>query len=441
MRDYRDIADAVAADIAAGRLRPGDRLPTQRAFAREHGLAPSTVHRVYGELARRGLVTGEVGRGTYVRAAGHPAPLGEPADQPVDLELSVPAVPEQFPLLAAGLAHLLRPDVLAAALRPVGAAGTPGARAAAAHALTRPGWAPHPARILFAGSGRQAIAGAVAALVPPGGRLGVEEFTYPVVRALAARLGVTLVPLPVDDDGLRPDGVAAAHRSARLHAVYLQPTLHNPLCVTMSGPRRSELADLAGRLDLPLVEDAVWSYLDPAATPLAALAPGHTILVDSLSKRLAPGLTTGFAVAPPHLADRVAGALRSGAWTPARFALDAATRWITDGTLAAVGAAKLADARARQELVATRLAGLDVRTAPQAYLCWWELPRRWRPEVFAAAAARRGIAVTVGSAFAVSAHRTPNTVRLGLASPPLATLAQALDTLATLAHSTPEEVD
>ncbi|MEV6520520.1 PLP-dependent aminotransferase family protein [Longispora sp. NPDC051575] len=441
MRDYRNVADAVAADIDGGRLRPGDRLPTQRAFAREHGLAPSTVHRVYRELVRRGLVTGEVGRGTFVRAAGEFAALGEPADQPVDLELSVPAVPGQFAPLAADLAPLLRPDVLAAALRPVGVAGTPGARAAAAHALTRSGWTPDGGRILFAGSGRQAIAGAVAALVPPGGRLGVEEFTYPVVRALAGRLGVTLVPLPVDDDGLRPDGVAAAHRAGGLHAVYLQPTLHNPLCVTMSGARRSDLADLAGRLDLRLIEDAVWSYLDPAATPLAALAPDHTILVDSLSKRLAPGLTTGFAVAPPHLTDRLAEALRSGAWTPQRFALDAATRWIADGTLAAVEAAKRADARARQDLVRTLLGGLGVRTAPGAYLCWWELPRRWRPEVFAGAAARRGIAVTVGSAFTAAPHRTPNAVRLGLASPPLDVLAQALATLATLARSAPEDID
>src|SRR5882672_1546955 len=56
MQDYRRVADAVAAEIARGRLRPGDRLPTQRAFARRHGIADSTASRVYGELTRRGLV-------------------------------------------------------------------------------------------------------------------------------------------------------------------------------------------------------------------------------------------------------------------------------------------------------------------------------------------------------------------------------------------------
>ena len=54
MDDYRTVADAVAADITAGRLRPGDRLAPQRAFARRHGIANSTAIRVYAELARCG---------------------------------------------------------------------------------------------------------------------------------------------------------------------------------------------------------------------------------------------------------------------------------------------------------------------------------------------------------------------------------------------------
>src|SRR5690606_41452076 len=95
MEDYRSIADAVAADIAAGRLRPGDRLPPQRAFARRHGIAASTASRVYPELAARGLVGGEVGRGAFVRAAGRtPGPaLRAPDGARSDLRPSGAAVP------------------------------------------------------------------------------------------------------------------------------------------------------------------------------------------------------------------------------------------------------------------------------------------------------------------------------------------------------------
>ncbi|TDC71104.1 PLP-dependent aminotransferase family protein [Actinomadura sp. GC306] len=440
--DYQRIADAVAADIATGRLRPGDRLPPQRVFARRRGIANSTAGRVYRELAARGLVTGEVGRGTFVRAGrDRPGPaLAEPAAARIDLELSNPSVPGQSELMRAGMERLLRRDVLAAALGPAGTTGTPAAREAAAGLLAAPGWRPAPARILFAGNGRQAIAGAVAALVPPGGRLAAEAVTYPVVRGIAARLGVTLVPVETDGHGLCPDALAAAHRRAPLGAVYLQPTLHNPYGTTMPPERRAELAAVLERLGLHAVEDRVWAFLpEDGPPPLAAEAPQRTVVVDSLSKRLAPGLSVGFVVPPAALAGRVGAALRSGAWGPTAFALEAATGWIRNGTVAAVTGAKRADAAARTRIAAERLPGAADRSAPCAYFRWWELPPRWRAETFVAAAARRGIAVTPGAAFAAGTGSSPRAVRVGLASPPLELLGDALGVLAEIAAGSPED--
>ncbi|MDT3397369.1 PLP-dependent aminotransferase family protein [Streptomyces sp. B1866] len=440
MADYRVIADALAGDIAEGRLRPGERLPPQRRFARQHGIAASTAARVYRELVRRGLAVGEVGRGTFVRAAAPPdePALAEPGGARVDLELNFPVLPGQPELLARSLRGLLRPDAMASALRAAGAVGTPGSRQAAAALLARAGWAPNPGRLLFAGNGRQALAAAVAALVPPGERLGVEPLTYPLVKGVAARLGVTLVPLAMDEDGLVPDGLATG---PRLRAVYLQPALHNPLGVTMPAGRRADLADVLRERGLYAIEDAVYGFLRPDLAPLAALAPDRTLLVDSLSKRLAPGLTLGFLVTPPDLARRVASALRSGCWLASRFALEAAERWIHDGTAAAMEAAKREDAAARQRIVADRLAGEAVRADPHAYHCWWELPEPWRAETFVAAAARLGIAVTPAAAFAAGPARAPAAVRLALASPPRDTLVRALDALAELARGTPEDAD
>ncbi|MFJ9771101.1 PLP-dependent aminotransferase family protein [Kitasatospora sp. NPDC101157] len=441
MDDYRQIADEVAADITGGRLRPGQQLPTQRAFARSRGIAVSTAGRVYRELVRRGLTVGEVGRGTFVRAGrsaedGRIA-LAEPAAAPIDLELNYPSAPGQAELLAGGLAPLLRADALGQALRPVGAAGTDAARQAFARLLAtgEGGWEIDARGLLFAGNGRQAVAGALAALVPPGQRLGVEALTYPVVKAVAGRLGIRLVPLAMDEHGLRPDAVATAHRAAPLSAVYVQPRLQNPLGVSLPPERAAALAAELRRLDLPVVEDAIWSFLRPGPAPLAALVPERTVLVDSLSKRLAPGLTTGFAVVPDGLRERVAGALRTGGWTPSGFALEAAVRWIGDGTLAAVTAAKRTDAAARQALAREALAGQRVRADPCSYYLWWELPGAWRAETFVAAAARAGISVTPASAFAVDPRSTPSAVRVGLASPPLPVLAWALRVLTGIANS------
>ncbi|WP_411070861.1 PLP-dependent aminotransferase family protein [Streptomyces sp. cmx-4-25] len=443
MEEYRRIADRVEAAVRDGRLRPGDRLPPQRVFARRHGIANSTAIRVYGELARRGLVVGEVGRGTFVRAApppSGPALVEATGTAPVDLQLNYPVAEGQPELMARALASLARPGVLAGVLaRPAAADGTPEARDAAATVLAGPGWAPAPGSVLFAGSGRRAVAAALSALVPPGGRLGVEELTYPPLKALAERLGIRLVPLALDAEGVRPGALAAAHRTSPLAAVYLQPTLHNPLTATAGEERRAELAALLRRLGLTAVEDATWAFLDPAApAPLAAHAPEHVVLVDGLSKRLAPAPTVGYLVVPGRLRAAVAEALRSGAWTADGFALAAATRWAGDGTVAEAVAAKRADAAARHALVVRRLAGQAFRTSPHAYFCWWELPAPWRAETFtAAAAARAGVAVTPGSAFATGPGATPCAVRVGLASPPRAVLDDALARLAALAAAGP----
>jgi DNA-binding transcriptional MocR family regulator len=436
--DFRVIADVLASDIRDGRLRPGDRLPTQRRFARDRGIAVSTASRVYRELVRRGLAVGEVGRGTFVRAGrpqqGHV--LVEPDAVRVDLELNFPHLPEQSALLARSLDGLLRPDALDAGMRPIGGAATPAARAAASIALTRSGWVPDPERIRFAGNGRQAIAATIAALVPVGERLGVEALTYPIVRSIATRLGVELVPIAMDADGLRPDALAAA---GPLRAVYLQPTLHNPLGITMPMSRREELADALDELDIPVIEDTINAFLRDDTPPLAAVAPERTVLVDSFSKRIAPGLTVGFVVPPPGLLGRIDASVRGGGWTAQRFAIEAATRWITDGAVSTMVTARRVDAAARQRLAGERLAGFALRADPGAYYCWWELPPPWRAETFVAAASRRGIAVTPAAAFAVGSGHAPSAVRLGLASPPLPVLGAALDTLATLARTAPSD--
>lgn len=424
MDDYRLIADTLAADIAAGRLRPGDQLPPQRRFARQRGIANSTAARVYSELVKRGLAVGEVGRGTFIRAGSVvEQALAEPASARVDLELNFSVLPGQAAMQAASLQRL-NSDVLL----PVGATGTAAARAAAAEGLARGGWEPDPDRIVFTGNGRQAVAASIAALVPIGGRLGVESITYPVVKAAAARLGVTLVPLPMDENGLRPEAL----HTAKIQALYVQPTLHNPLGTTMPDTRRAELAEALRELDIYAIEDGIYSFLRETAP----LDPARTIIVDSLSKRLAPGLSVGFAVAPASLVDNLASAVRAGGWSAQHYPLTAGTKWFTDGIVAEIVAQKRTDAVARQEIARARIP--ELIGDPGAYHVWWELPEAWRAETFVAAAARRGIALTPAAAFAVVPGHAPNAVRLALSSPPLDVLAAALEVLATLAQSEPD---
>lgn len=434
---YANLADTIASEIASGRLRPGDRLPPQRTFAYERGIAVSTASRVYSELLRRGLVVGEVGRGTFVSGEhkrGREAP-GEPRGIRIDLEFNYPILPDQTALIAKSLAGLEKTGLLDAALRQATSVGTPAIRSIAATYLSQAGWSPSPEQLVFTGNGRQSIAAALAAVVPTGGRCGVEALTYPFIKGIAATLGISLVPLAMDNDGVRPDAIEEAHREAHLSAIYIQPAVHNPLGTTMTATRRAELLRVVDMLDLPVIEDNVYGFLDKEP-PLAALAPETCIVIDSLSKKVAPGLALGFIVAPRRLRESVIAAVRSGGWTASGFAFAAAERMISDGVVAELSQLKRFDARARQKVAADRLSGFDIQTNENAFHLWLKLPPHWRSQTFVAAAVKRDIALTPSTTFAITAGHAPNAVRLGLAAPTMDQLDLGLKTLATLLNAT-----
>src|SRR5581483_5074356 len=138
--------------------------------------------------------------------------------------------------------------------------GTPAARNAAAAYLSQGTWSPAAEQLVFTGNGRQSIAAALAALVPTGGRCGVESLTYPFIKGIAARLGISLVPLALDEGGVRPDSVQKAHREAHLSAIYVQPAIQNPLGMTMSAARRADLLRVVEKLNLPIIEDSVYGF-------------------------------------------------------------------------------------------------------------------------------------------------------------------------------------
>jgi DNA-binding transcriptional MocR family regulator len=440
--EYLKLADIIAAEISDGTLKPGDRLPPQRSFAYERKIAASTASRVYAELLHRGLVVGEVGRGTFIsgEARRGVAAAGEPRGARIDLEFNYPILPNQTALIAKSLEGLEKPAALEAALRQATSVGTPALRSVAAEYLSQDAWSPAPETLVFTSNGRQSIAAALATAVPTGGRCGVEALTYPFIKGIAARLGISLVPLAMDEGGVRPDSVQKAHREANLSAIYIQPVVQNPLGMTMTAARRADLLRVVEKLNLLVIEDNVYGFLDKEP-PLAALAPESCIVLDCLSKKVAPGLTLGFVVPPQRLRESVRASVRSGGWTASGYAFAAAQRMMSDGTVSELARLKRIDARARQKLAAECLKGFEIQANEQSYHLWLTLPEHWRSQTFVAAAARRDIALTPSTTFAVTPGHAPNAVRLALAAPTMDQLESGLRTLATMLNASEHDFD
>jgi DNA-binding transcriptional MocR family regulator len=202
---------------------------------------------------------GAVGRGTFVRAPEtlRAARNNEVADATVDLLVATSMSLEQAALLAPALKSLSGPAALYGSLDALGPFGPKGGREIVGHFLSRKDWIPVSADILFTGGGRQGIAASVAALCKPGDRIGVEPLTYPAIIRLAGQLGIQIVPIPIDNEGIDVTALARAHRVQPLAALYIQPSVHNPLGISMKSGRRKALARALRELRLMCIEDAV----------------------------------------------------------------------------------------------------------------------------------------------------------------------------------------
>jgi DNA-binding transcriptional MocR family regulator len=354
---YLEIAEALAAAVASGTLSPGRRLPTHRELADRLGVTVGTVSRAYAEAARRGLVNGEVGRGTFVR--------GGPEEE-------------------AGAAW-------------VGRAGVPAA----------------PERVLVCTGSQHGLAVVLATLLRPGDLLLTESLTYAGLKSVAGLLHLRVAGLPVDAQGLRPEAFEDACRKGRARALYLIPTLHNPTTAVMPLERRREIAAIAERHGVAVVEDDVHGLLpEKRPAPVAALAPERTCFLTSTSKTLAPGLRVAYVLAPAPMVPRLTDSLRATTWAVAPLTAAVASSWINSGTADAILAARRNEARSRQALAREILDGADFDAQPEAYYLWLRLPELWRRDSFTAVLRARGVALTPADAFAVGRDPAPHAVRL-----------------------------
>ena len=235
---YKLLVDAFAADIRAGRLPPGTRLPTHRQLAAKEGLALVTATRVYAELEGMGLVSGETGRGTFVRETLLPPRLGidqhAAAAGMVDLNFNYPSLPGQAELLRSALRQLASSGDLEALLRYQPHSGRQHERATVARHLGCRGLAVDAAQVLVVNGAQHGLAATVMALLQPGDVVAADALTYPGFKVLAEAHRLELAPIPAAAQGPDLDALERLCKSRRVRAVYAMPTLHNPLGWVMS---------------------------------------------------------------------------------------------------------------------------------------------------------------------------------------------------------------
>jgi len=333
---YLALVEAITLAIETGELKVGERLPPQRRLAWNLGLNPSTTMQAYREAARRHLVSGEVGRGTYVLAGSKEATLfrlKQPAERPalVDLSTNVPAVDDASQDEALALGRMIESGHTARLSGYLNADDLLLARAQGAAWLKLRGLNVPVDNLMLCAGAQQGMFTALLSLCQPGEPVLVEAFTAPGIKAACRHLRLPLHGIALDRHGILPDELDRMARATGAKVVVLTPTLQNPTSATLSAQRRSEIAEVVRQHDLLVIEDDVYGALTNSP-PLASVLGKRGLLITSLSKTVAAGLRVGWIAADPEVLERIDPQAQATHWDVSPLCLSIACQWIADGT-------------------------------------------------------------------------------------------------------------
>lgn len=437
---YLRLASAIEQAIVAGSLPAQTRLPTHRALADKLGVTVGTVTRAYSEAERRGLVAARVGHGTWVKGAST-----DPANQwvirteegpRIELWQNLPVQLDRAALIRPLLENLSQGD-LNLLLGYGKEAGQPDQRQRFIEWLTRQGIAAQEERLLFSHGTQHGIMLAMLATGCVGESLMCEGLSYPGMLGNARQLKNQVIGLAMDEEGLLPDALEAACRSRRARVLYLTPTLQNPTTAIMSLARREAIVAVARRHDLLIIEDDVNGLLpEPHQVPLVNLAPERVIYLGSLAKIACGGMRVGFVLAPDHLKQAFAQAMRLSSWMVSPLLVELACQLVSQPGIDQLIREQRQTLARRGELLHHLLPG--ARWQPGSMHAWLPLPEPWRSQEFAAAADALDVGVASGEHFAAGQFAAPQGVRLSLSQPATdARVAEGLERLAQLLRGTP----
>jgi len=416
------MVDALTDDVTTGNLQRGTRLPTHRELADKLGVAIGTVTRAYSEARERGLISGEVGRGTFVSSGDNEDPfMRDAAIDSTVIDLSRNRV--FCPGGEKPLNHTLRDlsqwkDASSLIDEYMPSAGTLQHRIAAANWIGNIALKVDPDQLLICCGAQHAITVALAGIANPGDLILTEQLTYPGLKAVAGQLHLQMHGLPMGDDGLLPGAFEEACRTRSPKALYCIPTLQNPTGTVMSDLRRREIASIAKTYNVAIVEDDLYRFLTPdAPPPISSYAPELSFYITSTSKAMALGLRIGYLVAPRSAVARMATAIRTTVWEASPVMAEIASRWIEDGTAERIILAKRAEVAARYSMARQILGDYIGNSEQIACHIFLQLPEPWRGNDFVAEAKSRNVIVNAADVFAVGRTIVPHAIRICLGSP------------------------
>jgi len=433
---YLGIVQALESDIYAGRVKPGDRLPSQRAIAETLSVDLTTVTRAFNEARRRGLVEGNKGRGSFIRGTVENKLI---SDKQAFLDLSMnnppqPAAANLQQRLPDGIAGLIADQRRMLELHYQESIGNLADREAAAHWLQNKVAGLQSERVMITAGAQSALFVICRHLLRAEDYMATAEYTYPGIKAVAKQLDCQLTAVSCDENGIMPEAFEECCQSKAPKVLYLIPSIDNPTTVTIPLARRKQIVKIARRYNVALIEDDPYSSLQTKPlTNFVALMPELTWHIATLSKCATPALRVAFVITPKASdANAVAEIIQATHLMAPPLMCALVTRWIYDGSLSQIAQAIREENNVRQQLAVSLLKNYQFQSDPDGHHLWLQLPGDWRADDFAEQAESLGVTIVPSTHFAIT--EAPNeAVRVSLGiSADLAALTEAIKILVSL---------
>ena len=406
---YIAIVDALAADIRTGRIAPGMQLMPQRDLANRLNLSVGTVTKAYAEAERRGLIVGEVGRGTFVRSR-YESP-NDGVSRTINLTLNVPPLTGAEAVLKDAFTELADRNHLAKLLDYLPHQGVYEHRDKIAGWLSSHILQCVPQNLFVTSGAQHAVWLALSAAAREGDTIAAEQYPYSGLSALAELQRYRLAGVALDEEGAIPDSLDRVLSETGAKIVYLTPTFQTATGAAMGESRRRQVAKLLRKHGAYLIEDDVYAFLATKPhTPITRHAPERSFYVTSYAKIVAPALRMGSVVVPEKFHARAITALRAGSWMTSPLLAAALVHLIDTGDLDEQIQSKRLRAAQLSKKVRAALKPISFAET-NAFHYWLPMPEGYDVSDFIAQASARGINIAASPSLLANGRSKPG-VRL-----------------------------
>lgn len=414
---YLSIASCLEKDILEGILPENTKLPPQRELADFLDLNLSTITRAYKLCELKGLLYAVTGKGTFI-SPGISAQdtFLDRNSHVIEMGMIQPFYECNQSILNASQLVLSNPDNINL-FEYSNPFGTKRQIKSALKWLHHYGINAVKDNILLSAGAQNALSIILISLFKAGDKIAVDEFTYTNFKRLANFLHIQLIPIKTDEYGMSPSSLFQTCKNTEIKGIYLMPTCSNPTSIFMPADRRQEVADLARKFNLLLIEDDIYSFLSPGdVKSFYSMLPEQTIHICSISKSLSAGLRVAFLAFPPKYKEALVSGMLNINLKTVSINGEIVAELIESGEAFKIVQNKIALSRNRNQIFQS-IFHIPIRDEIARFFYWIPIPDYLSSEELEIQALQKGVHILGSHRFAMNSKQSSAYFRVSITSP------------------------